>query len=54
MGIKNERLSQLCKWKQKNLPVNDWLLGLGDQLFKTELKTVPYKEIFLYYRFLNE
>jgi len=54
MGIKNERLKRLCEWEKMNLPFKNNLLPLADKLLKWQIGSIPYKDIFLYYRFLNE
>lgn len=52
MGIQNHWLHKLCAWKKLGLPLNPLFLKLADKLFKWQLSKIPYKEIFLYYRFL--
>lgn len=54
MGIKNERLRRLCEWEKLNLPFKDQLVYFVDKLYKWQIRSIPYKEIFLYYRFMGE
>ncbi len=51
MGVKNERLRRLCQWEKMNLPYKNKLVPFVDKLFKSQMGSIPYKEIFLYYRF---
>ncbi len=53
MGVKNERIQQLCQWRTWHLPDNNVLLSLADKVMKWQISNIPYKEIFLYYRFLT-
>lgn len=53
MGVKNDRIQKLCQWKTFHLPYNQGLLYLADKLMKWQISTIPYKEIFLHYRFLT-
>lgn len=53
MGIQNERLRHLCWWRKMKLPENDTLFYFADKLFKWQLRGIPYKDIFLYYRYLK-
>ncbi len=54
MGIKNERLRRLCQWEKMNLPFRKQLAYFVDKLYKWQISTIPYQDIFLYYRFINE
>lgn len=54
MGIKNERLQKLSQWENSSFPWKNNLMPLADKLFKWQIKNIPYKDIFLYYRFLHE
>ncbi|MCD8485895.1 MAG: hypothetical protein LRZ84_03855 [Desertifilum sp.] len=54
MGIKNARLEQLCQRASLKLTANPHLLKLSDRLFKTDVASIPYKDLFLYYRFLPQ
>lgn len=54
MGIKNERLRRLCQWEKMNLPFRKQLAYFVDKLYKWQISTIPYQDIFLYYRFLDE
>ena len=54
MGIKNERLRRLVKLNQINLPFKKMVIYLADKLFKWQIRSIPYKDVFLYYRFLRE
>ncbi len=53
MGIKNERLRRLCEWEKKDLPFKDNLISLFDRLYKWQISNIPYRDIFLYYRFVK-
>lgn len=54
MGIKNDRLRRLCEWEKRKLPFKDKLVYLADKLYKWQISNIPYREIFLYYRFIGE
>lgn len=54
MGVKNERLQKLCQWRKMHLPNSNWLMYWADKLFKWQIRGIPYKEIFLYYRFMRK
>jgi len=47
MGIKNERLQQLVSRTEKNLPLDS-----DDEQTDWKLQNIPYKDIFLHYRFM--
>lgn len=53
MGIKNDRFRHLSRWRSMKLPENETLFYLADKFLKWQLRGIPYKDIFLYYRFLN-
>lgn len=53
MGVKSEHFRRLAAWKKMNIPNNDGLMYLADKFFKWQIRSIPYKEIFLYYRFLT-
>lgn len=53
MGVKNERFRRLCQWRKMSLPNHDGLMYFADKLFKWQIGGIPYKDIFLYYRFLS-
>jgi hypothetical protein len=54
MGIKNDRLRRLCEWEKRKLPFKDKLVYLADKFYKWQISNIPYREIFLYYRFIGE
>lgn len=54
MGIKNERFRRLCQWRKMNLPNNNILMRLTDKLLKWQIGNIPYKDLFLYYRFMGD
>jgi hypothetical protein len=54
MGVKNDRLARLCQWYQLHLPNNLLLMKLADKILKWQIADIPYKDIFLYYRFLQK
>lgn len=54
MGIKNARLERLCQLASLKLTANPHLLKLSDRLLKSDVATIPYKDLFLYYRFLPQ
>lgn len=54
MGIKNERLQRLSDWEKLKLPFKNQALYLADKVFKWQLGDIPYKDLFLYYRFMEK
>lgn len=54
MGVKNQRIAQLCKLEKMKIPFKNLIYKLGDKFLDWKINTIPYKDIFVYYRFLNE
>jgi len=52
MGIKNKRLKKLVRWTEMNLPHSDFLFYLTDKIANWKLQAIPYKNLFLRYRFM--
>ncbi|MGC9502484.1 Npun_R2821/Npun_R2822 family protein [Baaleninema sp.] len=53
MGIKSHRIKHLCEIEKLNLPLKKLTYKLADKFLKWGVSSIPYRDIFLYYRFLN-
>jgi hypothetical protein len=51
MGVKNRRITKLCELEKKNIPFKSIAYKILDKIFGWQVSTIPYKEIFLHYRF---
>ncbi|MBD1879925.1 Npun_R2821/Npun_R2822 family protein [Coleofasciculus sp. FACHB-T130] len=54
MGVKNDRFERLCRVAQLNFPLKNIYIKLSDKLLDWQISSIPYKNVFLYYRFLHE
>ncbi|MBD1861637.1 MULTISPECIES: Npun_R2821/Npun_R2822 family protein [Trichocoleus] len=54
MGVSNELFGQLCEWQKSKIPFKNALLPITDKLFDRKISSIPYKDVFVHYRFLYE
>ncbi|MBD1840085.1 sugar transferase [Coleofasciculus sp. FACHB-64] len=54
MGVKNDRFERLCQVAKLNLPFKNIYIKLADKFLDWKISSIPYKNVFLYYRFLQE
>lgn len=54
MGVSNELFSQLCEWQKSKIPFKNTLLPITDKLLNRKIGSIPYKDVFVHYRFLHE
>lgn len=53
MGVKNQRIQRLCQVGNIKLPFREYVYKLIDKVFKWGISDIPYKNVFLHYRFLK-
>lgn len=54
MGVSNELFGQLCQWQKSKVPFKNMLLPITDKLLKRKISSIPYRDVFIHYRFLHE